>query len=210
MNSNLFKKEIFNKCEICAYHEAGHMLFAYLCGYACNYVELINSKENEDFSSIVIIDYGRDAELASKFIGPNTNLDYFQTLSLGMKLEAIEVGRRIARIYLGGSVAAAVYNNGGNYQIPLPMQIDVTDLFMVEFINQVLGEFSSDVDENFIEYNLQDALYTLANPNYWNTIEGLAKRLLDANELNRNDIEECLEDHGILYDESAMDVNMKI
>jgi len=127
-----------------------------------------------------------------------------------MKLEAIEAGQKIARIYLGGSVAAAVYNNDGNYRIPLPMQIDVTDLFMVEFINQVLKESSADIDDPFIEYNLQDALYTLANPNYWNTIEDLAKRLLDANELNRNDIEECLEDHGILYDESAMDVNMKM
>jgi hypothetical protein len=210
MNNTLFKKEIFNKCEICAYHEAGHILFAYLCGYACNYVELINSKANEDFSSIVIIDYGRDAELASKFVAANANLDYFKTLSLGMKLEAIEVGRRIARIYLGGSVAAAVYNNGGNYQVSLPMQIDVTDLFMVEFINQVLKESSSDTDENFIEYNLQDALYTMANPNYWNTIEDIAKRLLHANELSRNDIEECLEEHGILHDESAMDVNMKM
>jgi hypothetical protein len=209
MNSNLFKKEVFNKCEICAYHEAGHILFAYLCGYACNYAELINSKKNDDFSSIVIIDYGRDAELASKFIGSNANLDHFKTLSLGMKLEATEVGRRIARIYLGGSVAAAIYNNGGNYQIPLPLQIDVTDLFMVEFIHQVLKESKADADESFVEYNLQDALYSLANPNYWKTIEDLANRLLRANELNRNDIEECLDEHGILYHESAMDVNMK-
>jgi hypothetical protein len=205
MNSTLFKKDVFNKCEICAYHEAGHILFSYLCGYSCNYVELINTEANEDFSSIVIIDYGKDAEVASKFIA-NANLDYFKTLNLGMKLEAIEVGRRIARIYLGGSVAAAVYNNGGNYQIPLPMQIDVTDLFMVEFISQVLRESSTDVDENFVDYNLQDALYTLANPNYWSTIEDLAKGLLNANELSRNDIEECLEEHGILYNESAMDV----
>jgi len=52
---------------------------------------------------------------------------------------------------------------------------------------------------------LQDALYTLSNVNIWNTIVDLAKRLLQFNHLDKNDIEECLEEHGIYDAQSPMD-----
>jgi hypothetical protein len=122
-------------------------------------------------------------------------------------LEAIEVGRRLARIFLGGSVAAAVFNNKGNVQIPLPMQIDYMDLVRVEFIHYVIQELSVDKEENFIEHGLRDALYSLSNVNVWNTIADLATKLLQFNHLDKNDIEECLEEHGIIYDaEPPMDI----
>ena len=203
--NNLFTKEVFDKCEICAYHESGHILFTYLCGYSCNYVELINDKNENDFTSIAIINYGKDAYPASLFIGANANLDAFKNFNLAQRLECIEVGRRIARIFLGGSVAAAVFNNKGDVHIPLPIQIDFTDLLKVEFIQQVLKELSDNIDENFLEHYLQDALYTLGNINVWNTVEDMATRLLKTKQLNKNDIEECLDDHGIVYNNASSD-----
>jgi hypothetical protein len=198
--NELITKQRFNECEICAYHEAGHILFACLCGYSCREAQLIEEHNENGFTSFALIDYGRDAHLASKFTGTETNIDFFKVLALGEKLEAIEVGRRLARIFLGGSVAAAVFNNKGNVHIPLPMQIDYLDLVRVEFIHYIIRELTVDQEENFIEHGLQDALYTLANPNIWNTIVDLAGRLLQSNHLNKNDIEECLDEHGILYD----------
>ena len=204
--NNLLEKHSFNKCELCAYHESGHILFAYLCGYSCNYVELINDKNEEDFTSIAMLDYGKDSRMASLFIGPNANLDAFNSFNLAEKLECIEVGQRVARIFLGGSVTAAVFNNQGDVHIPLPMQIDFTDLLRVEFIQQLLKKLSNDNDEEFIEHYLQDALYTLSNINVWDTIVDLANRLLKNNQLNKNDIEECLEEHGIVYDNVSIDL----
>jgi hypothetical protein len=204
--NNLLQKHSFNKCELCAYHESGHILFAYLCGYSCNYVELINDKNEDDFTSIAMLDYGKDSQMASLFIGPNADLDAFNSFNLAQKLECIEVGQRIARIFLGGSVAAAVFNNQGDVHIPLPMQIDFTDLLRVEFIQQALKKLSNDNDEEFIEHYLQDALYTLSNINVWNTIVDLATRLLKDNQLNKNDIEECLEEHGIVYGNVSIDL----
>jgi hypothetical protein len=204
--NNLLQKHSFNKCELCAYHESGHILFAYLCGYSCNYVELINDKNEDDFTSIAMLDYGKDSPIASLFIGPNADLDAFNSFNLAQKLECIEVGQRIARIFLGGSVAAAVFNNQGDVHIPLPMQIDFTDLLRVEFIQQALKKLSNDNDEEFIEHYLQDALYTLSNINVWNTIVDLASRLLKDNQLNKNDIEECLEEHGIVYGNVPIDL----
>ena len=199
----LFTKGTINKCELCAYHESGHILFAYLCGYSCSYVELISDKNEDDFTSIAVINYGNDSFLASRFINSNANIDFFQSLNLAQKLEAMEVGRRIARIFLGGSVAAAVFNNAGNIHIPLPMQIDFSDLLKVEFIQQVVNKYADDKDDMFIENTLQDALYTLSNINIWNTINDLAQRLLKTNQLNKNDIEECLEEHGIVYNQQS-------
>jgi hypothetical protein len=204
--NNLLQKHSFNKCELCAYHESGHILFAYLCGYSCNYVELIDDKNEDDFTSIAMLDYGKDSHMASLLIGPNADLDAFNSFNLAQKLECIEVGQRIARIFLGGSVAAAVFNNQGDVHIPLPMQIDFTDLLRVEFIQQVLKKLSNNNDEEFIEHYLQDALYTLSNINVWDTIVDLANRLLKDNQLNKNDIEECLEEHGIVYGNVSIDL----
>jgi hypothetical protein len=198
--NNLLTRHNFNQCEVCAYHESGHILFAYLCGYSCKEVQLINEGNENGFTSYALIDYGKDSYNASKFIGSDTSAEFFNCLALGEKLEAIEVGRRLARIFLGGSVAAAIFNNDGNVQIPLPMQIDYLDLLRVEFIHYVIKEVSIDQEEGFIEHGLQEALYTLTNVNIWETVVDLAGRLLKANHLDKNDIEECLDEHGIIYD----------
>jgi len=205
----LFLQKKFDQCELCAYHESGHILFAYLCGYSCKYVELINDKNENDFTSIAIINYGADSKLASSFIEPDANLDSFESLTLAERLESVEVGQRIVRIFLGGSAAAAVFNNNGDSRIPLPMQIDFTDLLRVEFIQQVLQKLSTDVAGDFVEYCLQDALYTLSNLNIWNTVVDLATLLLERNQLNKNDIEECLEAHGILYNDIRTTPDLK-
>ena len=81
--NNLLVKEKFSQCEICAYHEAGHILFAYLCGYHCKEVQLIQENNEEGFSSYALIDYGKDAYLASKFTAGNADLEFFKCLSLG-------------------------------------------------------------------------------------------------------------------------------
>src|SRR5678815_59501 len=187
--SNLLTKENFKQCEICAYHESGHILFAYLCGYNCREAQLIDEGNENGFTSYALIDYGKDSFYASKFTTADNAIDFFRCLALGEKLEAIEVGRRLARIFFGGSVAAAVFNNAGNVQIPLPLQVDYMDLIRVEFVHYVIKELSVDKEENFIEHGLQDALYTVSNINIWDTIVDLATRLLHSNHLDKNDIE---------------------
>jgi hypothetical protein len=207
--NNLLTKHNFKQCEICAYHEAGHILFAYLCGYSCKEVQLIDEGNENGFTSYALIDYGKDSLYASKFTTADNTIDFFRCLPLGERLEAIEVGRRLARIFLGGSVAAAVFNNDGNVQIPLPMQIDYMDLIRVEFIHYVIKELSVDKEEDFIEHGLREAVYTLSNINIWDTIVDLANRLLQSNHLDKNDIEECLGEHGISYDaDSPLDLSI--
>lgn len=207
---NVITKQQFDQCEICAYHESGHILFAYLCGYSCIEAQLIKERNENGFTSYALIDYGKDSFYASKFTGSDANIDFFRCLSLGQRLEAIEVGRRLARMFLGSSVAGSVFKNGGNVQIPLPMQIDYMDLVRTEFIHYVIKETSVDKEENFIEHGLQDALYTLSNINIWETIVDLAGQLIQTNHLTKNDIEECLEEHGIIDAESPIDASIDL
>jgi hypothetical protein len=199
----LSAREHVKDCAVCAYHESGHILFAYLCGYSCRQVSLVKENEEEGFVTVAHIDYGRDERLVARFMGAEANIDYFNCLSLGEKLESIEVGRRLARIMLGGSVAAAVFNNEGHVLIPLPMQIDFTDLTKVEFIQQVLNSISTEQETQFIENGLREALYSLSNINIWHTIADLARRLLQHRQLDKVDIEACLEEHGIIYDQAS-------
>jgi hypothetical protein len=194
------QKEQFTHCDVCAYHESGHILFAYLCGYSCQEVQLIEGT-NEDYSSYAIIEYGDEASIVSHFIDGTADIDFFNCLSLEEKIKSIQVGRKLNRIWLGGSVTAAIYNNDGNVHIPLPMQIDFADLLRVEFIHSVLKTISTENEENLVENGLQDALYTLSNVNLWETVTDLANRLLKQKQLTKGDIEECLEEHGIDFNE---------
>ena len=194
----IISKESFDKCEICAYHESGHIVFAYLCGYTCLEVQLINKLTPEGFSSYAMIDYGKDALMASKMIRLNNDPSYFQSLSLPEKLEAVEIGQRLSRIYMGGSVATAVFLNNGNPNIPLPIQLDYTDLFRVENIQNITKELSKNAEDDLIEHTLKDVVYSFHSIHIWNAVNELAKRLLDTNHLEKGDIEECLMPYGII------------
>lgn len=197
---NILSPGQFKQCTVCAYQESGHILFAYLCGYRCQQAELVEDT-SEDFSSISVFDYGEDSVMANKFLAHRA--DFFDHLALDQEFDALEVGRKLSLLFLGGSVAAAIYHNNENVHIPLPMQIEYGDLIQVEFIDQVLGKLDPEHHDNFVENQLQDALYTLSNVNLWQTVTDLAKRLLQYRQLDRNDIEECLEEHGVIYNEAS-------
>ena len=194
----IISKENFDKCEICAYHESGHIVFAYLCGYSCLEVQLINKLTPEGFSSYAMIDYGKDSLIASKMIGLNNDPAFLKSFTLAEKLEAMEIGQRLSRIYMGGSVATAVFLNNGNPNIPLPIQLDYTDLFRVENIQTITKELSSNTEEDLIENTLKDVIYSFHSIHIWNAVNELAKRLLDTNHLEKGDIEECLAPYGII------------
>ena len=193
------------QCDICSYHESGHILFAYLCGYTCKEAQLVDEANQEGFSSFSIIDYGADTYYASRFI-TTEDLEFFTNLRDEEKQEALAVGRKIARIYMGGSTAATVFQKGGDTNLEIPFQMDFTDLERIEFVCSVFRALGVDEEESFVENNMSDALYTLSNINVWYTIKDLAERLLRFNPLTRGDIEECLEEHGIQY---AAESNME-
>ena len=193
----------FNDCEVCAYHESGHILFAYLCGYTCIEAQLISPPNADGYSSYAVIDYGKDAATASKILNRNLSIDDLKAASLAEKMEVVEVGRKLSRIYIGGSVTATVYNNKGNVHVPLPVQMDLDDLENAEHIQNVLQQLSSDQERDFIENGLHQALNTLSNTNVWNTAADLANRLLEMKQIQKGDIEECLEEHGLFFDEAS-------
>lgn len=190
----------FQQCAICAYQESGHILFAYLSGFSCKQAELVQSSE-EEFCSTSIFDYGKNKRIADNFLSQQKAL--FSNLSFSEKSECLEVGQKLALLFMGGSVATAIFRNDGNPHIPLPIQLEYSDLRQVEFISHVIESLETDSESQFIENCLQDALYTLSNINIWETVTDLVERLLENRQLNQNDIEECLEEHGIIFSEAS-------
>jgi hypothetical protein len=196
------------QCDICAYHEAGHILFAYLCGYTCKEAQLVDESNDAGFSSYSIIDYGADAVYAGRFIGTE-DLSFFTSLQEEEQQHALAVGRKVARIYMGGSTAATVFQKGGPADLSIPFQMDFTDLERIEFVAMVFRALGAD-EPNLLEHYMNDARYTLGNINLWHTVKDLAERLLRFNPITRGDIEECLEEHGIQYAaESDMHENLQ-
>src|SRR5829696_3536234 len=144
-----------------AFHESGHVVFAYLCGYHCLEMQLMDAADEEGVFSYALLDYGKDEDIALKFIGENAKSDHFRNLSLSERLRNIEVGQRLGRVFTGGSVAVAVYRNGNDVHIPFPMQMDHLDLVKVEYIHSVLAELMVNNDVDFLEQEITGALYTI-------------------------------------------------
>lgn len=185
-------------CEPCAYSESGRVVFAYLCGYHCSEVQLMRNPYEDGYFSYALIDYGKDSRIALNFIGEKGGSGHFPSLPLAKRLESIEVGQRLARLFIGGSVAAAVYRNKGDVHIPFPMQMDHEDMEKAEHIFSILKEMTVNNDVDFLENEIANALYTLNNSYVWKSIEQLAELLLEEEYLDRNDIEESLERTGLL------------
>ena len=185
-----------DQCEPCAFQESGHVLFAYLSGYSCLQTELVG--EQGDYSAYSIIDYGRDTRLATLLLNDDHHPWGLNNGKPAEKLELAEACRRLSKIYAGGSVTLAVFRNGGDARVPLPLQMEYSDLKNLEKLRNLMGILSPSTDDQFMDEALQDALYTLTNGNVWDTVSDLASRLLQSGQLNRNDIEECLDEHGLL------------
>lgn len=185
-------------CESCAYRESGHVVFAYLQGYSCLEMQIMKTADDEGLFSYSLIDYKSDESIALTFIGEKADDQFFRNLSLAQRLQTIEVGGKLARLFIGGSVATAVFRNNGDAQIPIPMQMDYEDLVKVEYIHQVLRVLMVNSEVDFMENEIAGALYTVSNSYVWNSIDAIAKRLLEESYLAKNDVEECLEKTGLL------------
>src|SRR5215204_288713 len=110
--NQLVIKEARKQKNSSAIHESGHVVFAYLCGYRCLEMQLMEAADEEGVFAYALLDYGEDEDIALRFIVENRQIYQFQNLSLSYRLRNIEVGQRLGRLFTGGSVAVSVYRNG--------------------------------------------------------------------------------------------------
>jgi hypothetical protein len=185
-----------NQCERAAYHESGHIVFAYLCGYRCEGVQLERKTEKEMvlWSGHSYIDYGKDCFYVSKFIGGDADVAFFETLHPSEHAEAAAVAHRIAQVFLAGSLAEAIYANNGNTNINFPIDVEWLDLVRVEFLNYALTNLHCNHNaEEFITALFTQMLKKLQAPEVWYAIEHLGKLLRKTKKINGMQIEEVLE-----------------
>jgi hypothetical protein len=187
MNTRI-KKQYFNSEAVCAYQESGHILFACLCGYTCQEVFLMREAKG-NCTAYSMIDYGTDAKEAAIFLTGRPGIDVLKNRSLAERLGLIEVGRRLSRIFFGGSVTASIQKHQGVSWMSNPVQVDIIDYMRLEYIHYIISELSVDKEAAFIEQGIKEALYTLDHPAMWNIADTLAQILLKERKLIKTEIE---------------------
>jgi hypothetical protein len=190
-----------NACERAAYHESGHIVFAYLNGYSCEGVQLDRSVEmdKEIWSGQSRIDYHTDAFIVSKLIGVDADADFFEQVPHSTKQKAVAVARRLARVYLAGSLTEAIYENGGDPNVPFPIETEWLDLIRVEYLNYALEKMDGQHQPaEFIPSLFTNLLKAVESPDIWYAIESIARKLRVTKRMNRSQIEEILETMQII------------
>ena len=191
------KTENENNFEKVAYHESGHIVIAYLSGYECDSVELLN---HEAGTGKTRMNYGDDLMLFASITNCKTDPDFFNSLDKTQKSQSTGVSHRAATILLGGSAAESAYLNGGKVEGNMPVEVSGPDLERVDNIHFFLSQIKSDHDPNYIQETLRKVLLIISIPEVWTAIDSLAKTLLAKpnKKLGKTEIESILQESGYL------------
>jgi hypothetical protein len=187
-----------NSLEMLSYHESSRVVLAYLKGYTCKSIHFLNES-----MSVALIDYGEDNNIAASLMGSAT-LEYFTELEWHEKLHVIEVAGRLAQIFVAGSVGRAVYLNGGNSFINLPLEVDPVDLFKIDYLSTVLHAIDPQYSENFLEDAIRDVLYTMQKPCIWEAVNLLGRSIHRERYLSQKEIEACLKEACLIDIKGAL------
>ena len=183
-----------------AYHEAGRVVFTYLCGYLCDAMEIpgvagsSGSKLNSgnDLAAVQAVFSGNPIAM------PAANLGH-----------GIEVAKKLMTIYCAGTCTETFFNNNAEIPEELDMDIPAQDMKYIEKIQGFLKKASVDHPDDFPEHTIVTVFHKLKDPTTWKAIEMLAAKMLQAedNSVKRFYIEDTLMVAGIRPQRSASAVS---
>jgi hypothetical protein len=190
------KKELYRQA---AYHESGHIIMAYLCGYKCDEVALLLSAPGNGFSKI---DYGdrRYLVLIASMQNYIQNPDFYNEIDSNLKKISPQIAIKACGTLMGGPVSEALYLNGVDFEGNLEIEMSGPDLTSVSNIDSFLYENTSNHNENFINMKLLEVTRLLKDKNFWNAVVNLSEAIINSPNmlLNRTEIEESLNESGYL------------
>ena len=179
-----------------AYHEAGRVVFTYLCGYVCDAMEIPGVAG----SSGSKLNSGNDlAAVQAVFSGNPLSMP---AASLG---HGIDVAKKLMTIYCAGTCTETFFKNNAEIPEELDMDIPAQDMKYIEKIQVFLKKSSVDHPDDFPEHTIITVFHKLKDPTTWKAIELLAAKMLEAenNSVKRFYIEDTLMVAGIRPQKSA-------
>ena len=184
--------------ELRAYHEAGHVVVAYLSGYSCRNLKITEKNPLENRESF---DFGKDTELIFSMYQYKNDPENYDNLSPIVKDSCRKVALKTIIVLLGGAAAEIVYkNNGKAVENPL-VKFAGDDLEAADKIDYFLtvikhGQHAT----NYLKVVFRQVMELLVIKEVWSAVSAVANAVMnsESNTLERKKIEKILLDTGFL------------
>lgn len=183
-----------------AYHESGHIIMAYLSGFKCENVTLLQDGSGNAFTRF---DYGNPNLnlLIAAIVNFNEDSEIYNSLSPNLKSQTQLAALKMGGTLLGGSVAEHLFKSGSDFKGELEMEISGPDLTRVLSIDSLLSSLNPKThNPNYIAKELEKIALLFQQENVWNSIETLSKEILlsPTKILSQKQIEKSLSETGFL------------
>jgi len=175
-----------------AFHESGHIIFAYITGYLCDGCELLKNGDGK-----TLLNFGSDLLLIAGITNCIEEPELFNGLDRKVKAHYPIVSNRIIRILLAGSIVESAFVNGGVIKDNMEVEVSGPDLIKANNVNELLFQLKKEKhDSNFIQNTMSDLFIMISIDEMWNTISKLANELAIKRKLMQQEIEEILNISG--------------
>jgi hypothetical protein len=183
-------------CDAVAFHETGHIVFACLQGYRCEYVQLNRVMDTgiDTWTARTSIDFLHDAFYVSRYIGIDADIQFFKKLDIPARRKSIRVGHRLSQVLLAGSVVEWLYKQNFKVESAGITDIEWIDMIKVDYISYALSELDGNHDASlFIPKTIQQIIETIKQPEISDAIQRVAELIRVRKTLKNASLEEALE-----------------
>jgi hypothetical protein len=200
LSSNYDQKAEFSQEELNAYHESGHIHLAYLSGFQCENVTLLQDGSQNAFAKF---HYG-DKAISSLIVAIThfkEDPEMYYMLPYDLKLQTELAAAKITGTLLAGSVAEHLYKSGSDYVGELKMEISGPDLARVSSVHELLNSLDpQNHNLDYIAWEFKKIAGFFQQEMVWNSIDKLAKAILSSTSksLSQSQIERSLHESGYM------------
>ncbi len=183
---------------LCAYHESGRVVFAYMAGYACDKMQLSDADSGQGESKL---DAGDDLPLVQAVLGRGSSPVTAENMT-----KAIAAAKKLMNIYCAGTCAETFFRNNGSLPDQLDMDIPGQDIQNIELIQSFLKSSVSGHPDDFPSQTMIEILKKLQDRDTWKAVTKLAEAAIAAYDkpLNRFYIEDALMAAGFKIQKRAV------
>jgi hypothetical protein len=171
------------------YHEAAHVIYAYMIGYTCDTIQI--DEKGNGFSKL---DCGNDTNFVrifKQYYGNSSALmDWVNNLSIDMKAHASIIAEKFCSILISGAVAECIIECNPDVYVNLNIEIGGPDLVYTEILSECFQ-----LNLNKLIY---DVLRGLRAPQIWSAVKMLVDVITESSErtITKEVIEATLKHSG--------------
>lgn len=183
----MFKPQLPIDAETAAYHEAGHITFAYFVQWCTKKVELIE-QNGRIVNAVTTYNFKEDEKIVKSL----SDQQIFNTLTQDEKNRIYGVIHKRCTSLLGGPITEAFLINGINFKGQLPIDLRGPDAINSYDLEKLMRHIYN--EHNLVQNSLMQLTPITLQKIFWKSIESIAKKILNTKDftLSQNEIESIL------------------